>query len=113
MPEQTTEPVFSVISLAIPAIAALAAIVASIMMMTIRRKFGNGMLAAGFRTIAIGVMCISAGIGVAAAQNIFPLNDPLITTVLTAVKYLLLVTGTFIIVNGSKNTGDKLESMMK
>ena len=113
MPEQGTNPILTTIYVAVPVIAAVAAVIASILMVSIRRKFGSGILAAGFRTIAIGIFCIAAGICIAALRNALQMTDPLITAVLTIIKYLLLVTGTFIIVTGSKNTGDKMESLTK
>ena len=101
------------IYIAAPAVAAIALIIASILMASIRKKFGSGILAAGFRTISIGVFCIAAGISIAAVRNTLQLNDQLISAALTILKYILIVSGTFIIVTGSKNTGDKMESLTK
>jgi len=99
-------------------ISAFAAIVAGIVMFRITRKFGSGFLASGFKSLAIGVFFIAAGILVDAIQgyiqtsNFIPLMTQ-ITIVLTLVKELLFVLGTYIIVIGSKKTGDKLESLTK
>ena len=112
MSEQSAYPVLSLLLFAAAPLAAITAVIASVMMVSIRRKFGTGMLAAGFRTIATGVFCITAGICIEAVSILLQLHDP-IGPVLTLVHYALLAIGIYVIVSGSKNTGDRLESMTK
>ncbi len=98
-------------------IAALAALAGGIIMFRVTKKFGTGVLASGFRSIALGVLFIALGILVDAVQNYlqaanFAPIEQFITAVLL-VKLALFVIGTYVIVIGSKKTGDKLESLTK
>lgn len=96
-------------------ISAFAAIVAAILMSRVTKKFGTGILASGFKAISFGVFFIALGIMVDAIQsylqnaNFAPIEQ--FVTVLIFVKLALFVIGTYIIVIGSKKTGDKLESL--
>lgn len=98
-------------------ISAFAAIVAAAIMFQVTKKFGTGILASGFKEISLGVFFIALGILVDAVQsylttvNFAPIED--LITLLLIVKLLLFVIGTYIIVIGSKKTGDKLESLTK
>lgn len=96
-------------------ISAFAAVTAGIVMASVTKKFGTGLLASGFKSISIGVFFIAAGIIVDAAQSYvsFSINSLAILTILLGVKEAFFVIGTYIIVIGSKNTGDKLESLTK
>jgi len=99
-------------------ISALAAIAAGLVMFRITRKFGSGFLASGFKTFSFGVFFIAAGILIDAIQGYIQTSNsnPLISqlvVILLIVKELLFVLGTYIIVIGSKKTGDKLESLTK
>lgn len=92
-------------------IAAFAAIAAGIIMSTVRKKFGTGILASGFKTISFGVFFISGGIFIDAVTSYLGITaDSPFGTVLL-VKDILFVVGTYIIVVGSKKTADKLESL--
>lgn len=98
-------------------ISTLAALVAAVIMSQVTKKFGTGILASGFKTISIGVLFIALGIlfdsivtyltvgGVSASEGI--------VTILLIAKLILFVLGTYVIVIGSKKTGDKLESLTK
>jgi hypothetical protein len=98
-------------------ISAFAAIVAAIIMSRVTKKFGTGILASGFKVISIGVLFIALGILVDAIQSYLQTSDfaPVeqFITIFMALKLGLFVIGTYIIVIGSKKTGDKLESLTK
>lgn len=94
-------------------ISVFAAIAAGIVMATVQKRFGTGILASGFRSIALGVFFIAGGITLDSFQNYLPLLSPSVTNVLLILKELLFVIGTYVIVIGSKRTGDKLESLTK
>ncbi len=97
-------------------IAAFAAIAAGIIMFSVTKKFGTGILASGFKSIAIGVVFIALGIIIDAVNSYIQLNfgTGLVGSVMVIIlllKDVLFVIGTYIIVIGSKKTGDKLESL--
>ncbi len=93
--------------------AAFAAITAGLIMSQVRKKFGSGILASGFKTISIGVLFIAAGIIIDAINSYMQLSNNVFLATVVIIKELLFVIGTYIIVVGSKNTGDKLESLTK
>lgn len=97
-------------------ISAFAAIVAAVIMSRVTKKFGTGIMASGFKAISLGVFFIALGILVDAAETYFQTANfaPILQyiTLLIAVKLALFVIGTYIIVIGSKKTGDKLESLI-
>lgn len=94
-------------------IAGFAAVAAGIMMAQVRQKFGTGILASGFKTISIGVFFIAGAIMMDAIQSYIQisLGDMVIVLGLLLIKEAFFVLGTYIIVIGSKKTGDKLESL--
>ncbi len=95
-------------------ISAFAAIAAGAIMASVTKKFGTGILASGFKSISMGVFFIAGGIIVDAAQTYLQISNILIiNSILLIAKEALFVIGTYIIVIGSKNTGDKLESLTK
>lgn len=94
-------------------IAAFAAITAGVVMSNVTKKFGTGILATGFKTIAIGVFVIAAAITIDAGNSYFQIQNKTVSTMLLLAKELLFVTGTYIIVIGSKKTVDKLEALTK
>ena len=98
-------------------IASFAAIAAGFVMASVTKKFGTGILATGFKTNAFGVFFIAFGILLDAVNSYLQLSgfisNELITTALLLVKEAFFVIGTYIIVIGSKKTGDKLESLTK
>ena len=96
-------------------IAAFAAIAAGVMMVQVRQKFGTGILASGFKTISIGVFFIAAAILMDAIQTYIQisLGTMYIALGVLLIKEAFFVLGTYIIVIGSKKTGDKLESLTK
>jgi hypothetical protein len=98
-------------------ISTLAAIVAAVIMLRVTKKFGTGILASGFRSISFGVLFIAIGILVDAIQSYLQVVSlsslQQIVTILLLVKLTLYVIGTYIIVIGSKKTGDRLESLTK
>lgn len=100
-------------------ISAFAAIAAGFMMASVTKKFGTGILASGFKTNSIGVFCIAFGIMVDAVltyvqvspyANLIP---QILTIALLVAKYAFFVIGTYVIVIGSKKTGDKIESLTR
>ncbi len=100
-------------------ISAFAAITAGIVMASVTKKFGTGILASGFKTNSWGVFFIAFGIIVDAVSSYLAnsgyisLLPPIVPTALLLAKEAFFVLGTYIIVIGSKRTGDKLESLMK
>jgi hypothetical protein len=98
-------------------ISTMAALAAAVIMLRVTRKFGTGILASGFKAISFGVLFIALGILADAVQSYLEVQnfsglDQFITVILLA-KLILFVIGTYIIVIGSKRTGDKLESLTK
>lgn len=95
-------------------VAVFAAVVAGVLMAQVTKKFGTGILAAGFKSISVGVFFIAAGILIDAAESYFTISSAFeISVVFLITKEVLFVVGTYIIVIGSKKTGDKLESLTK
>ena len=98
-------------------ISTMAALVAAIIMLRVTRKFGTGILASGFKAISFGVLFIALGILVDAVQNYLQIEGftglGQFITIILFIKLVLFVIGTYIIVIGSKRTGDKLESLTK
>lgn len=101
-------------------ISAVAAIAAVVLMRTVTKKFGTGILAAGFNHISKGVLFIALGILLGAIQDLYfynidtdDQNVQLISLGVFVLKAAFFVIGTYVIVVGSKNTVDKLESLTK
>jgi len=97
-------------------IAALASIAGGIIMAGVTKKFGTGILASGFKVISIGVFFIAAAIVVDAVESYLEVVSPTVTSlnlILLVIKAPLFLIGTYLIVIGSKKTGDKLESLTK
>lgn len=95
-------------------VAVFAAVVAGVLMAQVTKKFGTGILATGFKSISLGVFFIAAGILIDAIQSYVAISSAFeLSVVLLLVKEGLFVVGTYIIVIGSKKTGDKLESLTK
>jgi hypothetical protein len=104
----------SVLTEAASFIAAFAAITSAIIMARFIKKFATGILATGFKTIGIGIFVLALGIIVDAINiNIQTLESPQILITLLVIKQVFFVVGSYIIVIGSKNMGDKLEIMSK
>lgn len=94
-------------------ISALAAIVAGIIMARATQKFGTGILASGFKTISVGVILIACGITIDAINSYIQLSGNMALIVILVAKEFFFIAGTYIVVIGSKRTGDKLESLTK
>lgn len=100
-------------------IAAFAAIAAGFVMGAVTKKFGTGILASGFKTNSWGVFFIALGIIVDAVNSYLTVSGyssllPEVAPIaILLLKEICFVLGTYIIVIGSKKTGDKLESLMK
>lgn len=98
---------------------AFAAIAAGIVMASVTKKFGTGLMASGFKTNSMGVFFIALGIIIDAlnsyltVSNYTSLLPPFVGIAILLAKEACFVIGTYIIVIGSKKTGDKLESLMK
>lgn len=94
--------------------ASFSGIAAGIIMSNVTKKFGTGILAYGFRAIAIGIIFIGAGIITDAfATYMLVFNSPVINTILLILKEVFFVVGAYVIVIGSKKTADKLETLTK
>lgn len=94
-------------------IAAFAAIAAGVIMSSVTKKFGTGILASGFKTISTGVLFIAAGIILDAVNSYLQISNNQVFAIVLILKEALFVIGTYIIVIGSKKTGDSLESLIK
>lgn len=96
-------------------IAAFASIAAGVMMIGVTKKFSSGVLASGFRIIAIGVFFVALGIIIDGLSSflLFEKAYPSLTTIILFGKDIILVTGTFIVVIGTKKTVDTLSSLTK
>ena len=94
-------------------ISAFAALTAGIIMSSFTKKFGTGLLASGFRSIAAGVFLIAGGIIIDAVNSYLQLNSASISFIILIAKDILFILGTYIIVIASKKTGDKLEALTK
>jgi len=98
-------------------ISSFAAIAAGFVMASVTKKFGTGILASGFKTNSIGIFFIATGILIDSVNSYMQLSgfslNPMITSAVLLAKEALFVIGTYIIVIGSKKTGDKLESLTK
>lgn len=95
-------------------ISVFAGITAGFVMANVRKKFGTGLLATGFKSISIGVFFIAGGIIVDSLQTYITIsNNTAVNALIIGIKEALFVIGTYIIVIGSKKTGDKLESLTK
>ncbi len=94
-------------------IAAFAAITAGIIMSSVTKKFGTGILANGFKSISLGVFLIASGIIIDTLLPYIQIQSSEISAGVLVLKEALFVAGTYVIVIGSKNTGDKLESLTK
>jgi len=114
-----TSKVFTILIESGSFISAFAAIAAGIMMASVTKKFGTGILASGFKTNSIGVFCIAIGIITDAINSYLlatgygSLLPSIVTIALLLTKEAFFVIGTYIIVIGSKKTGDKIESLTK
>ncbi|MCL4386907.1 hypothetical protein M1307_00740, partial [Patescibacteria group bacterium] len=85
---------------------------AGVIMTRVTKHFGTGILASGFKAISIGVFFIAAGILLDAINSYLQLGSQVLIALVLA-KYVCFILGTYIIVIGSKKTGDKLESLTK
>lgn len=95
-------------------IAAFAAIVAAVIMARVIRKFVTGILAVGFRTIGIGIFILAIAIIIDVTEDYTQmLVSPFISGLLLVIRQILFVIGTYTIVIGCKNMGDKLEILSK
>lgn len=97
-------------------VAALASVAAGVIMASVTKKFGTGILANGFKVISIGVLFVAAGITIDAVESYLEVVSSTVTSInliLLLVKAPFFLIGTYLIVIGSKKTGDKLESLTK
>lgn len=94
-------------------VSAFAAIAAGLIMASVTKKFGTGILASGFKTISLGVIFIALGIIIDAVNAYLQISSNAVSLSILLVKETLFVIGTYTIVIGSKKTGDKLESLTK
>lgn len=90
-------------------LSAFAGIAAAVVMFSLTKKFGTGIVATGFRWIAWGVSVIGAGLIFEGVAQFLQIQ----VAILTLIKEVLLLLGTYIIVIGTKLTADKLEQMLR
>lgn len=89
-------------------LSASAGIAAAIIIFTLRKKFGTGIVASGFGYTAWGVAVIGAGLILEGLQQFIQIK----IIGLTLIKEILLLVGTYIIVIGTKLTADRLENLL-
>jgi len=95
-------------------VAAFAGIAATIVMSRFVRKFVTGILADGFKTVSIGILFLALGIIIDAIELYTrSMISQSIINVILIVRQIFFVIGAYIIVIGSKNMGDKLETLSK
>jgi hypothetical protein len=95
-------------------IAAFAALVAAIMMARFIRRFVTGILATGFKTIGIGIFILAIGIIIDAVYiYIQTMGNSSALNILLIIRQIFFIVGTYIVVIGCKNMGDKLEMLSK
>lgn len=94
-------------------ISAFAALAAGVIMSQVTKKFGAGIMASGYRSISIGVFFIAIGIIIDAVNSYLQISGNVMIVLLILLRQVFFVIGTYIIVIGSKKTGDKLESLTK
>lgn len=105
---------FTIIVEGIAFVAAFAAVAAAVIMYQVTKKFGSGILASGFKNIASGVLFIALGMIIDALNSYFLLfTSNIYSAMIFMVKGVCFVIGTYIIVVGSKNTADRLETLTK
>lgn len=111
-----TQKLFTIFIEASAFISVLASIAAGVIMVRVTKKFGTGILATGFKSIAVGILFIAAGILVDSIESYLEVSGagiPNLTEILLIIKAPLFIIGTYVIVIGIKRTGDKLESLTK
>lgn len=99
-------------------VAAFAAVAAAVLMYQVTKKFGSGILASGFKSIASGVLFLALGITIDALSSYLLLSfsgilGNVFFVLIFVIKGVCFVTGTYIIVIGSKRTADHLENLTK
>lgn len=88
---------------------ALVGVAAAVVMFSVVRKFGRGVVADGFRHVMIGVFFVAGAMFIDAFVRYYewyPETGRII-------KEVLLVIGMYTIVIGAKTTADKLEQLQK
>ena len=88
-------------------ISALAGISAAIIMRKITTHFGTGIVATGYRWTALGVAIIGLSMFVESGLQYLQIQ----VKILILLKEILLLSGTYIIVSGTKITADKLDNL--
>jgi hypothetical protein len=95
-------------------ISTIAGIVAGIIIFRSTKKFQTGILSGAFRSASVGVVLIAFGILADGIQTYLNLSGtPYVSTWLLIFKDALFVIGTYVIVIGVKNAGDKFENLTK
>lgn len=95
-------------------VASIAAIVASVIMYQVVKKFGKGIMAEGFRYIMTGILFIAFAIVIDAFQSYLGFSTQnLYSQFVFVIKGICFVIGTYTIVIGSKRTVEKLEALTK
>jgi len=95
-------------------IASFSGIAAGVIMVNVTKKFKTGILAYGFKSVAIGIIFIAFGITIdSLATYVSVFKNSTLDTVLLVLKEATFVIGAYIIVIGSKRTADKLQTLTK
>lgn len=108
-----TEKLLTILVQAGSFIAAFAGIAAAVIMSSVTKKFGTGILASGFKSVSWGVLFIALGIILDALNSYIQISNNAMFATVLIIKEAFFLVGTYIIVIGSKKTGDKLESLTK
>lgn len=91
-------------------ISAFAGIAASAVMLSITRKFGQGLLARGFEVISWGVIFIATALIIDAVTFYLGLQN---SQSFILAKAGLLIAGTYTVVTGAKKIADGLHNLTK
>lgn len=84
-------------------VSAFAAIAAAIILARFIKKSVAGGVAAGFKTIAIGIFILALGITVDAINTYLQLQSPGASNILLIIRQVFFIIGAYIILIGSKN----------
>lgn len=97
----------------VPVIIGVLAIVVTLVMFSISRRFGTGILSAGFRAIAHAFIYISAGLLIHGITMATIPDGGMLTMIFHTIAYLLIIIGMALILKASKDTADKMQILTK
>lgn len=105
--------IVSLLVIGLSLLTGVVAIVVSFFMLSITKKFGQGILGSGFKRIGLGVLLITGGLLIDALLTSLQTLDQIVFSLLAFGKYGFFIAGTYAIYLGSKRTSDQLEAFTK